>query len=279
MFVNTLQNLKLMVKLSTPYKRNKMTTQNFLVEIGTEELPPKALKTLATSFADNVEAELNQAGLSFDKIEWFAAPRRLAVKVLNLATQQPSKEIEKRGPAVSAAFDAEGKPTKAAEGWARGCGITVEQAERIATDKGEWLVHRAKIEGQPTKNLLNSIVANALAKWPIPKPMRWADKTVQFIRPVHTVIMLLGDELIEGEILGVASARTIRGHRFLGEKEFEIQHADQYPQLLREKGSVVADFNERKAEILAKSQAKATALGGVADIEESLLEEVTSLVE
>lgn len=256
-----------------------MTTQNFLVEIGTEELPPKALKTLATSFADNVEAELNQAGLSFDKIEWFAAPRRLAVKVLNLATQQPSKEIEKRGPAVSAAFDAEGKPTKAAEGWARGCGITVEQAERIATDKGEWLVHRAKIEGQPTKNLLNDIVASALAKLPIPKPMRWADKTVQFIRPVHTVTMLLGDELIEGEILGVASARTIRGHRFLGEKEFEIQHADQYPQLLREKGSVVADFNERKAEILAKSQAKATALGGVADIEESLLEEVTSLVE
>ena len=256
-----------------------MTTQNFLVEIGTEELPPKALKTLATSFADNVEAELNQAGLTFDKIEWFAAPRRLAVKVLNLATQQPSKEIEKRGPAVSAAFDAEGKPTKAAEGWARGCGITVEQAERIATDKGEWLVHRAKIEGQPTKNLLNGIVANALAKLPIPKPMRWADKTVQFIRPVHTVTMLLGDELIEGEILGVASARTIRGHRFLGEKEFEIQHADQYPQLLREKGSVVADFNERKAEILEKSQAKATALGGVADIEESLLEEVTSLVE
>ena len=256
-----------------------MTTQNFLVEIGTEELPPKALKTLATSFADNVEAELNQAGLTFEKIEWFAAPRRLAVKVLNLATQQPSKEIEKRGPAVSAAFDAEGKPTKAAEGWARGCGITVEQAERIATDKGEWLVHRAKIEGQPTKNLLNDVVANALAKLPIPKPMRWADKTVQFIRPVHTVTMLLGDDLIEGEILGVASARTIRGHRFLGEKEFEIQHADQYPQLLREKGSVVADFNERKAEILAKSQAKATALGGVADIEESLLEEVTSLVE
>ena len=256
-----------------------MTTQNFLVEIGTEELPPKALKTLATSFADNVKAELNQAGLTFDKIEWFAAPRRLAVKVLNLATQQPSKEIEKRGPAVSAAFDAEGKPTKAAEGWARGCGIAVEQAERIATDKGEWLVHRAKIEGQPTKNLLNDIVANALAKLPIPKPMRWADKTVQFIRPVHTVTMLLGDELIEGEILGVASARTIRGHRFLGEKEFEIQHADQYPQLLCEKGSVVADFNERKAEILAKSQAKATALGGVADIEESLLEEVTSLVE
>ncbi|MDH2924805.1 glycyl-tRNA synthetase beta chain [Nicoletella semolina] len=256
-----------------------MTTQNFLAEIGTEELPPKALKKLATAFAQNVENELNQAGLSFEKVEWFAAPRRLAVKVLGLATAQPSKEIEKRGPAVSAAFDADGKPTKAAEGWARGCGITVDQAERIATEKGEWLVHRAVIEGQPTKNLLADIISRALAGLPIPKPMRWGDKTVQFIRPVHTVTMLLGDELIAGEILGVASGTTIRGHRFLGEREFQISHADQYPALLKEKGMVIADFNERKALILAKSQEKATALGGVADIEEDLLEEVTSLVE
>lgn len=256
-----------------------MTTQNFLAEIGTEELPPKALKKLATAFAENVEAELNQSGLSFDKVEWFAAPRRLAVKVLGLATAQPSKEVEKRGPAVSAAFDAEGKPTKAAEGWAKGCGITVEQAERIATDKGEWLVHRAVIEGQPTKNLLVGMISNALAKLPIPKTMRWGDKTEQFVRPVHTVTLLLGDELIEGEILGIASGTTIRGHRFLGEREFQISHADQYPALLKEKGSVVADFNERKALILAKAQEKATALGGVADIEEDLLDEVTSLVE
>lgn len=256
-----------------------MTTQNFLAEIGTEELPPKALKKLATAFAENVEAELNQAGLSFDKVEWFAAPRRLAVKVLGLATSQPSKEVEKRGPAVSAAFDAEGQPTKAAEGWAKGCGITVEQAERIATDKGEWLVHRAVIEGQPTKNLLVGMISNALAKLPIPKTMRWGDKTEQFVRPVHTVTLLLGDELIEGEILGIASDTTIRGHRFLGEREFQISHADQYPALLKEKGSVVADFNERKALILAKAQEKATALGGVADIEEDLLDEVTSLVE
>ena len=256
-----------------------MTTQNFLAEIGTEELPPKALKKLATAFAENVEAELKQAGLSFDKVEWFAAPRRLAVKVLGLATAQPSKEVEKRGPAVSAAFDAEGKPTKAAEGWAKGCGITVEQAERIATEKGEWLVHRAVIEGQPTKNLLVGIISQALAKLPIPKTMRWGDKTEQFVRPVHTVTLLLGDELIEGEILGVASGTTVRGHRFLGEREFQISHADQYPALLKEKGSVVADFNERKALILAKAQEKATALGGVADIEEDLLDEVTSLVE
>ncbi|HHW7507882.1 TPA: glycine--tRNA ligase subunit beta [Mannheimia haemolytica] len=256
-----------------------MTTQNFLAEIGTEELPPKALKKLATAFAENVENELNQAGLAFEKVEWFAAPRRLAVKVLSLVESQPSKEVEKRGPAVSAAFDTEGKPTKAAEGWARGCGITVEQAERIVTEKGEWLVHRAVIEGQPTKNLLVDIIAKSLANLPIPKTMRWGDKSEQFVRPVHTVTLLFGAELIEGEILGVASDRTIRGHRFLGEREFTIENADQYPQLLKDRGYVVADFNERKALILAKSQEKATALGGVADIEEDLLDEVTSLVE
>ncbi|AIZ79861.1 glycine--tRNA ligase subunit beta [Actinobacillus equuli] len=256
-----------------------MTTQNFLAEIGTEELPPKALKKLATAFAENVENELNQAGLSFEKVEWFAAPRRLAVKVLGLATAQPSKEIEKRGPAVSAAFDADGKPTKAAEGWARGCGITVDQADRIATDKGEWLVHRAVIEGQPTKNLLVDIISRSLANLPIPKMMRWGDKTEQFVRPVHTVTLFFGGELIEGEILGVKIANVVRGHRFLGEREFTISHADEYLTALREKGMVVADFNERKALILAKSQEKATALGGVADIEEDLLDEVTSLVE
>ncbi|WP_386689231.1 glycine--tRNA ligase subunit beta [Lonepinella sp. MS14437] len=256
-----------------------MTTQNFLIEIGTEELPPKALKTLATAFAENFTAELNQAGLTFSNLQWFAAPRRLALKVADLATEQPSKQIEKRGPAVAAAFDANGNPTKAAEGWARGCGITVDQAERVATDKGEWLVHRAVLQGQATKNLLPDLVASALVKLPIPKPMRWADKSVQFIRPVHTVTMLLGNELIDGEILGVRSGRTLRGHRFLGEREFDIQHADEYPQVLAERGQVIADFNERKAIILAKSQEKATALGGVADIDEDLLDEVTSLVE
>ncbi|KMK50945.1 glycine-tRNA synthetase subunit beta [[Actinobacillus] muris] len=256
-----------------------MTTKTFLAEIGTEELPPKALKKLGTAFAENVEQALNQAGLAFDKVEWFASPRRLAVKVLGLVESQPSKQVEKRGPAVSAAFDAEGKPTKAAEGWARGCGISVDQAERIATDKGEWLVHRATVEGQPTKNLMAEIIRQSLAKLPIPKTMRWGDKTEQFVRPVHTATLLFGDELIEGEILGVTIGRTLRGHRFLGEHQFEIENADQYPQLLKEKGSVIADFNERRALIFAKSQEKATALGGVADIEDDLLDEVTSLVE
>ncbi|MGR6660577.1 glycine--tRNA ligase subunit beta [Avibacterium paragallinarum] len=254
-------------------------TKTFLAEIGTEELPPKALKKLAVAFKDNVEQELTQASLAFDAVEWFASPRRLAVKVLGVAEGQPSKEVEKRGPAVAAAFDAEGKPTKAAEGWARGCGISVDQAERLVTDKGEWLIHRAVIEGQPTKNLLLGIISNALAKLPIPKTMRWGDKSEQFVRPVHTVTLLFGDELIEGEILGVASGKTIRGHRFLGEQEFNIDNADQYPEILEQKGSVIADFERRKAIILENSQQKATALGGVADIEESLLDEVTALVE
>ncbi|MFU2090233.1 glycine--tRNA ligase subunit beta [Avibacterium avium] len=254
-------------------------TKTFLAEIGTEELPPKALKKLAVTFKDNVEQELTQAGLAFDVVEWFASPRRLAVKVLGLAEAQPSKEVEKRGPAVAAAFDAKGKPTKAAEGWARGCGISVDQAERLVTDKGEWLVHRAVIEGQPTKNLLLGIISNALAKLPIPKTMRWGDKSEQFVRPVHTVTLLFGDELIKGEILGVASGKTIRGHRFLGEQEFSIDNAEQYPEILEQKGSVIADFERRKAIILENSQQKATALGGVADIEESLLDEVTALVE
>ncbi|KGQ54952.1 Glycine--tRNA ligase beta subunit [Gallibacterium anatis] len=256
-----------------------MTTKNFLAEIGTEELPPKALKKLAVAFADNFTAELNNAGLTFDKVEWFAAPRRLAVKVLGLITEQPSKTIEKRGPAVSVAFDADGKPTKAAEGWARGCGITVDQAQRLTTDKGEWLYYQMVEPGKETKALLLDLVSNALAKLPIPKPMRWGDKNEQFIRPVHTVTLLFGDELIDGEILGVKSGRTIRGHRFLGQQEFTIDNADQYPQLLEEKGSVIADFEQRKAIIRQDAEKAAAKVGGVADIEEDLLDEVTSLVE
>lgn len=254
-------------------------TKNFLAEIGTEELPPKALKKLAVAFKDNVEQELTQAGLAFDAVEWFAAPRRLAVKVLGLITEQPSKTIEKRGPAVSVAFDADGQPTKAAEGWARGCGITVDQAQRLTTDKGEWLYYQMVEPGKETKALLLDLVSNALAKLPIPKPMRWGDKNEQFIRPVHTVTLLFGDELIEGEILGVKSGRTIRGHRFLGQQEFTIDNADQYPQLLAEKGSVIADFEQRKAIIRQDAEKAAAKVGGIADIEEDLLDEVTSLVE
>ncbi|EMT6576268.1 MULTISPECIES: glycine--tRNA ligase subunit beta [Providencia] len=256
-----------------------MTQQTFLVEIGTEELPPKALRSLAESFAANFTAELDGADITHGAVTWFAAPRRLALKVADLAASQPDREVEKRGPAISQAFGPDGKPTKAAEGWARGCGITVDQAERLATDKGEWLLYRAQMKGQAVSELLVDMTSRALAKLPIPKLMRWADKDTQFVRPVHTVTLLLGSDVIEGEILGIKSGRTIRGHRFMGEAEFTIDNAEQYPAILRERGKVMADYAERKAVIKADAEKAAQALGGQADLTDSLLEEVTSLVE
>ncbi|MDH2267544.1 glycine--tRNA ligase subunit beta [Serratia marcescens] len=256
-----------------------MTQQTFLVEIGTEELPPKALRSLAESFAANFTAELDNAGLEHGDVSWFAAPRRLALKVANLSAAQADREIEKRGPAIAQAFDAEGKPSKAAEGWARGCGITVDQAERLVTDKGEWLMYRAHVKGQSAQQLLAGMVSTALAKLPIPKLMRWGDSDVQFVRPVHTVTMLLGADLIPGTVLGIDSARTVRGHRFMGEAEFTLDNADQYPQILLERGKVVADYEARKALIKRDAELAAQKIGGKADLSESLLEEVASLVE
>ncbi|HGM5057169.1 glycine--tRNA ligase subunit beta [Serratia marcescens] len=256
-----------------------MTQQTFLVEIGTEELPPKALRSLAESFATNFTAELDNAGLEHGDVSWFAAPRRLALKVANLSAAQADREIEKRGPAIAQAFDAEGKPSKAAEGWARGCGITVDQAERLVTDKGEWLMYRAHVKGQSAQQLLAGMVSTALAKLPIPKLMRWGDSDVQFVRPVHTVTMLLGADLIPGTVLGIDSARTVRGHRFMGEAEFILDNADQYPQILLERGKVVADYEARKALIKRDAELAAQKIGGQADLSDSLLEEVASLVE
>lgn len=256
-----------------------MTDKNFLIELGTEELPPKALRTLAEAFAANFEAELKAADLPHQGIKWYAAPRRLALKVTALAENQPDRVVEKRGPAIAAAFDADGNATKAAQGWARGNGITVDQAERMVTDKGEWLLFKQEVKGQPAQTLLPELVAAALAKLPIPRPMRWGDKDTQFIRPVKTLTMLLGDELIEGTILGVASARIIRGHRFMGEAEFTIDNADQYPAILEERGKVMVDYEARKAIILTDAKKAADAVGGIADLDDDLVEEVTSLVE
>ncbi|MGK2946097.1 MAG: glycine--tRNA ligase subunit beta, partial [Candidatus Malihini olakiniferum] len=185
----------------------------------------------------------------------------------------------KRGPTISQAYDAGGKPTKAAEGWARSCGISIDQAERLMTDKGEWLLCRAQVKGESTQSLLADIVANALAKLPIPKLMHWGDKETKFVRPVHTLTMLLDDELIPGQVLGVKSARVVHGHRFMGEAEFTIDHASQYPSILLQRGKVIADYEARKALIKNNVQAAARQIGGNADVSESLLEEVTSLVE
>lgn len=253
--------------------------KEFLIELGTEELPPKQLRTLAEAFAANFAAELAAADIAHEGVNWFATPRRLALKVANLAESQPDRVVEKRGPAVNVAFDADGKPTKAAEGWARGNGITVEQAERLVTDKGEWLLFKEQVQGQQTASVVVEMAAKALANLPIAKPMRWGDKETQFIRPVKTLTILFGSELIQGEILGVASARTLRGHRFMGEAEFTIESAEQYPAILEERGKVIADYATRKAMIIEDSQQAAQQLGGIADLEDALVEEVTSLVE
>ncbi|EGR1125625.1 glycine--tRNA ligase subunit beta [Vibrio cholerae] len=253
--------------------------KEFLIELGTEELPPKQLRTLAEAFAANFAAELATADIAHEGVTWFATPRRLALKVANLAESQPDRVVEKRGPAVNVAFDADGKPTKAAEGWARGNGITVEQAERLVTDKGEWLLFKEQVQGQQTASVVVDMAAKALANLPIAKPMRWGDKETQFIRPVKTLTILFGSELIQGEILGVASARTLRGHRFMGEPEFTIESAEQYPAILEERGKVIADYATRKAMIIEGSQQAAKQLGGIADLEDALVEEVTSLVE
>ncbi len=253
--------------------------KEFLIELGTEELPPKQLRTLAEAFAANFSAELAAAELTHDGVKWFATPRRLALKVTNLAEKQADKVLEKRGPAVSVAFDAEGNPTKAAQGWARGNGITVEQADRLKTEQGEWLLFKQEVKGQAAKAIVVELAAKALANLPIAKPMRWGDKETQFIRPVKTLTMLLGDELIEGEILGVASARTIRGHRFMGEKEFTIDSAQQYPDILEQRGKVIADYETRKATIIAGAQQAAQQVGGIAELDDDLVEEVTALVE
>ncbi|EKO3708397.1 glycine--tRNA ligase subunit beta [Vibrio metschnikovii] len=253
--------------------------KEFLIELGTEELPPKQLRILAEAFAANFSTELAAAELTHNGIKWFATPRRLALKVANLAEKQADKVLEKRGPAVSVAFDAQGNPTKAAQGWARGNGITVEQADRLKTEQGEWLLFKQEVKGQAAKAIVVELAAKALANLPIAKPMRWGDKETQFIRPVKTLTILLGDELIDGEILGVASARTIRGHRFMGEKEFTIDSAQQYPDILEQRGKVIADYETRKATIIAGAQQAAQQVGGIAELDDDLVEEVTALVE
>ena len=255
-----------------------MRTENCLVELGTEELPPKALKSLGEAFATQFEAALTQADLSFDSVSWFAAPRRLAVYVSGLAEGQADKVVEKRGPAVSAAFDADGNPTKAAQGWARGNGIDVADAERLVTDKGEWLLHKAHVPGQSVAELLEGLINQAVSKLPIPKPMRWGNYNTQFIRPVHTLCVLYGSEVVNLSVLGLTSGRVVQGHRFHGEGRFELDHADNYASAL-EQQYVLADFEARKDKVRQQLEDAAQSLSLKPDYNEDLLEEIASLVE
>ncbi|PKH86115.1 glycine--tRNA ligase subunit beta [Colwellia sp. Bg11-28] len=255
-----------------------MTTETLLIELGTEELPPKSLKTLATAFYDNIKGQLDSHNLSYSDIKWFATPRRFAVQVFDLVEKQADKTVDKRGPAVNVAFDDAGNASKAAQGWARSNGIEVEQAERLVTDKGEWLLHRATVPGKAIVELVPAMVTTALNKLPIAKPMRWGAERTQFIRPVQTLTMLFGSDIIAGEALGVSSSNQVQGHRFHHEGLVTINHANDYQAELA-KAYVEVDFNERQNKIVAQIKQVANDIDAVALIDEELLNEVTALVE
>ncbi|WKD49902.1 glycine--tRNA ligase subunit beta [Microbulbifer spongiae] len=253
--------------------------QDFLVELGTEELPPRALHKLMNAFAEGITQGLKGAELSFGEVKAYAAPRRLAVAVFGLADKQQDKQIEKLGPAVKVAFDKEGKPSKAAEGFARSNGVTVEELGRKETDKGERLAFISEQKGAETESLLAGIVEKALAQLPIPKRMRWGARREEFVRPVHWLVMLFGNKVVDGEVLGLKAGNTSRGHRFHCNRALEIHSAHDYAQVLREPGYVMADFAERREAIRAQVIAEANNVNGEAVIDDDLLDEVTALVE
>ena len=254
-------------------------TRDFLVEIGTEELPPKALKALSAAFCDDIVKQLTNLKFEFGKVERFATPRRLAVRVNGLTERAQDSDVEILGPAVSVAFDAEGKPTKAAEGFARKVERPIEQMDRIGEGKNERLVYRAKVAGGAARGLLGAVVAASLTNLPIPKRMRWGHGTAEFVRPVHWAVLLFGDDVIDAEILGIKSGRESRGHRFHSAGPVVLNSPAEYADKLLSKGHVIADFDLRKAKVGALAEAAAAEAGGQAHIEPDLLDEVTALVE
>ena len=255
-----------------------MANETLLIELGTEELPPKSLKSLATAFYQSIKTQLESNDLGYSDIKWFATPRRLAIQVYDLVDKQQDKVVEKRGPAVNVAFDSEGNPSKAAQGWARSNSIAIEQAERLVTDKGEWLLHRATVAGKTVAELVPGMVTTALNKLPIAKPMRWGAERIQFIRPVHTLTMLYGEQIIAGEALGISSSNQVQGHRFHYEGLLTIAHANDYVGELA-KAFVEVDFKKRQEKIVAQIEKVASDIDAVALIDEDLLNEVTALVE
>lgn len=252
--------------------------QDLLVEIGTEELPPKALKKLSDAFTDGIIAGLKDAGVTAEAVLPYAAPRRLAVWLKGVPVQQEDQIIERKGPAVAAAFDKEGKPSKAAEGFARSCGVEFSALQQVETDKGAWLVFRQQQEGQQTATLFPAIVEKSLAALPIPKRMRWGSGTAEFVRPVHWIVMLAGNQVIDAEILGIKTGNQSRGHRFHAPAAITINTPDDYAVKLGE-ACVIARFEARRDLIKSKVEALAAELGGKAIMPEDLLDEVTALVE
>lgn len=252
---------------------------DLLVEIGTEELPPIALPKLSLAFEEGFRTQLQTHGIQFETIEAFAAPRRLALLVRGLSTRQPDQETLRRGPAMQAAFDADGQPTKAALGFARSCGVGMEELEREVTDKGSWLLFRGLTPGRETARLIPEMTEAALAALPIPKRMRWGAGSEEFVRPVHWVCLLMGSVGIEGTVMGLAAGTLTRGHRFHHPDEIQIERAEAYAETLRTIGCVEPSFARRREWIREQVTDVARSAGLRARIDTELLDEVTALVE
>lgn len=255
------------------------TDKDFLVEIGCAELPPKALRGLSEAFIAGLKSGLDSAGLSYAAIKPYTSPRRLAARVEGLSVKQADTKIERFGPAVKAAYDKDGKPTPAASGFARSCGVDIDALQTIDKDGVEKLVFRADKAGEETSTLLPGIVAAALAKLPIPRKMRWGSTRDEFVRPVYWLVMLFGDDVIDTELFGIKSGRITHGHRFHCGADISLASPAEYEGKLQSPGYVIADYEVRKNNVRAQVQAQGAALHGDVQIDEDLLEEVTSMVE
>jgi len=260
-----------------------MTTNTLLIELGTEELPPKALKKLSEAFSAELLSGLLDAQLieqdSANTAQAFASPRRLALSVPKVIAAQPNQTIERRGPAVQAAFKDDGQATPAAIGFAKSCGVEVTDLQRLKTDKGEWLSYQIEEQGKSLNELVQGLLEQAIKRLPIPKRMRWGDGDAEFVRPVKWLIVMHGNAIIPATVLGVESSNTSRGHRFHSVGEITINHADDYEQQLLDKGRVIANFNQRQSLILEQITTSAASVGGQVENDQDLLDEVTGLVE
>lgn len=256
-----------------------MSVADLLIELGTEELPPKALLTLRDALVDEVVRQLDEAGFAHAGVERFAAPRRLAFRIRQLALRQPDRELERRGPAVQAAFDKEGSPTKALEGFAQSAGVAIDQLERLTTDKGEWLVARSVQPGLALEAVIQGYLEQAVHKLPIPKRMHWGRNRAQFVRPVHWLVALLDDKVVPVTLLGLTSDRLTRGHRFHHPDQISLAHASDYEQALQNVGKVMPVFEQRRKLIAGQATQLAEQEGGTIRMLPALLDEVTALVE
>lgn len=253
--------------------------RDVLFELGTEELPPKSLLTLSRSLGQLVDEGLAKAGIRHGGIEPYASPRRLALLIREVAVSQPDQEVERRGPAANAAFQADGSPSKALEGFLKSAGASVGDLLTLETDKGAWVAVRQVVKGVETREFLPELFRQALAGLPIAKRMRWGNGTAEFVRPVHWVVLLFGAEVVPTEILGVETGRTSRGHRFHCKTAIEFKVPTDYLETLEHSGFVIADFDRRRAAIRRQAEEAAASVGGVAVIDADLLDEVTALVE